>query len=70
MLSKSEALELAKRNIIGGTPVKDWVNDPYGAFAETVRQTVDPHFGTQNRSRRPRKSRSKLAAAYGGEFSQ
>jgi hypothetical protein len=41
-----KAIEDAKRGIIAGKPIKEWVDAPYGAFAKAVRETgVDPKFG-------------------------
>ena len=44
-----KAIEEAKRGIIGGKPVKDWVDAPCGAFAKAVRETgVDPMYGLRD----------------------
>ena len=40
-----EARELARNGIVGGKPLKDWLDAPVGKFAKTVRQAVDPYFG-------------------------
>jgi hypothetical protein len=43
---KCTAKELAAKNIVEGIFVKDWVNKPYGSFAQAVRRSgVDPSFG-------------------------
>lgn len=42
----NKAVEEAQQNIIGGKPVKEWIDAPFGAFSKAVRETgVDPKFG-------------------------
>lgn len=38
-------LEDARRGIVDGKPLKDWIDAPAGAFAKTVREQVDPYYG-------------------------
>jgi hypothetical protein len=31
--------------LVGGIPVKEWIDAPYGAFKKAVRESIDPKWG-------------------------
>jgi hypothetical protein len=50
---KESARDLAAKGIVDGKKLQEWVDAPYGEFAKTVREKVDPFFGLQNEEDAP-----------------
>ena len=57
--------ELAAKGIIGGKPLREWLDAPYGAFAKAVRDKIDPYYGFENDDDVPlRKYKVKIRYSY------
>lgn len=45
-----QAREQAAKGIVDGKPLSEWLDVPYGKFAQVVRDKVDPFFGLDKAS--------------------